>query len=208
MNQKKMNKKALALLMFLPLVSSVFCSASTPAKYITDCMDCHGKEGFNPEVDMPTIAGASSAYIEATLFAYKDDIRPAVTSSYRFGDTSKPATDMKKIVDGLTDSQIAEIANFYAKKPFITAKQAFDQALVAKGKSVHESKCKRCHNDGGSDPDDDSGILAGQHSFYLQQSIKHYLDGSREMDKKMRQMTEQLKAGDWDALIAYYASQQ
>jgi cytochrome subunit of sulfide dehydrogenase len=208
MNKKNIHKNSLALVMLLTLLNSAVCSATAPAKYITDCMDCHGKEGFSPEPDMPTIAGASAAFIEATLFAYKDDIRPAVTSKYRFGDTNKPATDMKKVVEALTDQQLSEVANFFANKPFIAAKQAFDQTLVATGKAIHDNKCKRCHNKGGRDPDDDSGILAGQHSLYLQQSVQHYLDGSREMDRKMRQVSEQLTAADWEALIAYYASQQ
>jgi cytochrome subunit of sulfide dehydrogenase len=201
-------KLTTSLLVVLISTGYFACAFAEPAQYITDCMNCHGKDGVSNEADMPTIAGASAAFIESTLFAYKDNIRPAIESHYRMGDIRKAPTDMKKIVANLSDEQISEIANFYAKKPFVAAKQAFNSALVADGLKVHELKCQKCHNQGGSDPDDDSGILAGQHSQYLRQSMKHYLDGSREMDKKMKQKTDQLKDGEWQALIAYYASQQ
>ncbi|GLX79497.1 cytochrome c biogenesis protein CcmH [Thalassotalea insulae] len=202
------NKSIFKVLACLAIMSFNSVAFTDTAEIINDCMDCHGNNGISTEPDMPTIAGASATFIESALFAYKDNVRPAQQSKYRFGDISKAPTDMKKIVDQLSAQQISDIATFFAQKPFKAAKQGFNQALVSDGKKVHEIKCQRCHNSGGSDPDDDSGILAGQHSLYLENSMKDYQDGSREMDKKMQQKIDQLNSDEWQALLAYYASQQ
>ncbi len=196
------------LLSFSTLLSFNTLAFTDTTEIVNTCINCHGKDGISTEPDIPTIAGASAAFIEYSLFAFIDDARPAQESKYRLGDTSKPPTNMKKVVEQLTDEQISEIANYFAQKPFKAAKQEFNQALVSEGKKVHEQMCQRCHNAGGSDPDDDSGILAGQHTLYLENSIKNYLNGSREMGRKMKQKMEQLNKNDYQALLAYYASQQ
>jgi len=195
---------------FLFIFSFIASSAALALddKIINDCEDCHGKNGISVESDVPTIAGASAAFMEATLFTYKDDTRPIIESKYRAGDTSRASTDMKKIADQLTDQQISDLSEHYASLPFVPAKQPFDAALVDTGKKVHERKCRKCHEDGGSSAEDDAGILAGQWTPYLQESMKHFRDGSRETDKKMKKLIDKLSEKEWLALLAFYASQQ
>jgi sulfide dehydrogenase cytochrome subunit len=197
--------KKLLLVIFFIVNEIAFASTSD---IIKDCMDCHGDDGVSIESDIPTIAGASSAFIEASLFAYKDDVRPAIKSKYRQGDTDRAETDMKKIVNELNDNQITELSDYFSAKTFVAAKQKFDPALVKIGKKVHTRKCQKCHEDGGSSAEDDSGILAGQWTAYLQESMKHYRGGSREMDKKMKKKVAKLSDKEWLALLAFYASQQ
>lgn len=195
------------ILLVIFFIANEFAFASTP-DFINDCMDCHGEDGVSIESDVPTIAGASSAFIEASLFAYKDDIRPAIKSKYRKGDTERPETDMKTIVDELSDKQITELSEYFSAKPFVAAKQKFDPTMVNIGKKIHARKCQKCHEDGGSNAEDDSGILAGQWTPYLQESMNYYRDNSREMDKKMKKKIDKLSEKEWFALLAYYASQQ
>jgi len=195
----------------LLLIVSCIVSSSAFAlenKIIKDCEDCHGKNGISFESDVPTIAGASAAFMEATLFTYQDNTRPVIESKYRTGDTSRATTDMKKIADQLTDQQISDLSEHYASLPFVPAKQSFDATLVTTGKKIHERKCRKCHEDGGSSAEDDAGILAGQWTPYLQESMKHFRDGSRETDKKMKKLIDKLNEEEWSALLAFYASQQ
>lgn len=195
------------LIAFILLFLSSSAFANTP-EYIQSCMDCHGEKGISSESDMPTIAGASATFIEYSLYAYLDDMRPAIESKYRMGDTDRPATDMKKVAQNLSEEQILEVAEYFSKLPFVPAKQDFDPKWAEVGKKIHDRSCKKCHEDGGSSAADDSGILAGQWTPYLEETIKHIIDGSRKVDKKMMQKMEGLTDKHWQALLHYYASQQ
>jgi sulfide dehydrogenase cytochrome subunit len=92
--------------------------------------------------------------------------------------------------------------------PFVRAKQTFDADLASKGKGIHALECKKCHEDGGSSPDDDAGILAGQWMPYLEDQFEEYASGKRPMPKKMQPKMEKLSAEDTKALIHYYGSFQ
>ena len=176
--------------------------------FIRDCMDCHGKNGVSPENDVPIIAGLSAAYHKASLYAYRNKQRPAIATKYRAGDITRDSTNMKTIADTLTDQQITYISLYFAAQRFIPAKQNFNPLLVAQGERIHQSQCRRCHKQGGSRASDDTGLLAGQWSRYLQETMIFYLNGSREIEKKMKIKLDKLSDSDWQALVAYYASQQ
>jgi cytochrome c553 len=97
------------------LAASPLAFAQQPAKagvapsaeqYISMCTGCHTIPGYKasfPRVyHVPKIGGQSAKYIEAALQAYKK------------GDRSHPT--MQAIAAGLTDEQIAAIANYYAAR--------------------------------------------------------------------------------------------
>ena len=197
-------KKLIGILIFLPAISF----AGELPEYITSCADCHGKNGLSTESDIPIIAGASAVFLAESLQAYKEKIRIAVETKYRHGDTARPATDMQKLSKDLTEEQIEEIAGHFAALPFVPAKQEFDAALADKGAKTHKTRCKKCHEDGGSSVDDDSGILAGQWTPYLREALKLYRSGERTMQKKMKVKVDKLKDEQVEALLNYYASQQ
>jgi sulfide dehydrogenase cytochrome subunit len=199
-------------IIFKPLMVVILCLSSliiaSPPDYIKECMDCHGENGVSTESDIPTIAGASAAFIESTFYSYKEDTRVAIESKYRLGDTTRAATDMKKIAEKLSEQQITEVSEYFSKLPFVASKQEFDPAWAKIGKKVHDKKCSKCHEDGGSSAEDDSGILAGQWTPYLRESMKNIINNSRETDKKMKKKIKKLKDKEWQALLHYYASQQ
>ena len=197
-------KKLIGLFIFL----SANCFAADIPDYITACADCHGENGISSDSDVPIIAGASDIFLSETMVAYKEARRLAIESKYRHGDTERPATDMQKIAKDMTDEQIEEIATHFASLEFIPAKQEFDPVLAEKGAKIHDIRCKKCHEDGGSSVDDDSGILAGQWTPYLRASIKHFRSGERAMQKKMKVKVDQLDDDAVEALLHYYASQQ
>ncbi|MCP4413186.1 MAG: cytochrome c-553 [Gammaproteobacteria bacterium] len=188
-------------------ISSSFTMASTP-DYIQECMDCHGKNGISENSDVPSIAGFSAIYIEETFAAYHYDMRNAVKSKYRYGDTSREPTDMKKIADKLNEEQILKAAEFFSALPFVAAKQDFKAELVKVGKKIHDEECEKCHENGGSSPEEDAAILAGQWTPYLRNAVKHIQNESRDVDFNMSKKVEELTDNEWEALLNYYASQQ
>lgn len=197
-------KKLIGLMIFLPSISF----ATELPELITSCADCHGENGVSTESDIPTIAGASDIFLMETLQAYKTKTRIAIESKYRAGDTTRAATDMQQLVKDMTDEQIDKIAEHFAGLEFVPAKQEFDPVLAEKGAKIHAMRCKKCHEDGGSSVDDDSGILAGQWTPYLRESLKLYRAGERAMQEKMKVKVDKLKDEQVEALLHFYASQQ
>ncbi|HNP64767.1 MAG TPA: hypothetical protein PKH39_12595 [Woeseiaceae bacterium] len=175
---------------------------------IEACADCHGKNGVSQWDDIPTIAGVDSFVGSEALFIYRDRARPCAKSEYRQGDTSRPATDMCEIASNLSDEMIEDIAAHFSELPFVAAKQDFDATKATAGKAIHDESCERCHSDGGSNADDEAGILAGQWGGYLRTAFQEYASGEREQLSKMKDVMDPLSADDVEALIHFYASQQ
>jgi sulfide dehydrogenase cytochrome subunit len=172
------------------------------------CAECHGKDGLSSEPTVPIIAGYSDFYIIDTMGLYKDDARPCPETEFKDGPDKGKKTDMCKIAKDLSDDDVEALATYYAGKPFVPAKQDFDADKAALGEEVHERHCKKCHEDGGSSPEDDAGILAGQWKPYLEHTFKTFASGEREMPKKMKPKFEKLDQSEIEALINYYVSQQ
>ncbi len=178
---------------------------SAVASELTDkCDKCHGKNGNSEDEKVPTIAGFSAATLEDILHEYQDGDRPAVKYKPKDGDE----TDMVEISKKLSDDQIKEVAKHYAAQKFIPHKQSFDAKLAKKGAKIHKHKCEKCHSDGGSNPEDDAAILAGQWRAYLEHQFKLIAEHKREVPKKMRKKFKKLKEKHIKALIEYYVSQQ
>jgi sulfide dehydrogenase cytochrome subunit len=173
-----------------------------------ECNDCHGDGGVSRWNDVPTIAGLDAFSSADAMFAYRDKARPCVSSEWRQGDTSRPATDMCAETAEMSDDDIEALAEHYAALDFVPAKQEFDAALAEKGKALHDAGCDRCHSEGGSNPEDEASILAGQWMAYLEQAFAEYRSGEREQLDKMKEEMDKLSDDDVKALLHYYASQQ
>ena len=100
------------------------------------------------------------------------------------------------------------VADRYSAMSFVAAKQNFDAELAAAGKSKHDDACERCHSEGGSNAEDEAGILTGQWLPYLQTAFDEYASGDREQLEKMKVAMDELSDADVQALLNYYASQQ
>jgi cytochrome subunit of sulfide dehydrogenase len=183
-------------------------SAGDVASVVENCNGCHGDNGVSKWAEIPTIAGIPEFVQADALYFFRDNERPCTDTEYKQGDTSRPATNMCKVVADLSDDDIDAIAAHYAELPFVAAKQPFDASLAAAGKALHEAQCDRCHSAGGSNPEDEASILAGQHAGYLEETFAQYRSGEREQPAKMQEKLDALSDDDVKALVNYYASQQ
>ena len=175
---------------------------------IKDCNDCHGDDGVSQWDDMPTIAGIDAFVHSEALYVYRDRARPCATTEYRQGDTGRAPTNMCNAVQDLSDEQIEAIAEHYAALPFVPAEQPFDAELAAQGQAIHDKACARCHSDGGSNPEDEASILAGQWMGYMRTTFAEYASGEREQPIAMKRTMDPLTEEEVEALLHYYASQQ
>ena len=183
-------------------------SAADVNELVAPCAGCHGKDGASTESAIPTISGNSAQYIIDSMVAYKDEERPCAEVKINAGSHKGDSDDMCKIAKDLSASDTKLVAEYFAAKPFVRAKQAFDADKAKLGKIVQNRDCKKCHEDGGSSPDDDAGILAGQWTPYMQQQFKDYSSGERPMPKKMKKKYKKLSEADLDNLLHYFASFQ
>jgi sulfide dehydrogenase cytochrome subunit len=187
------------------LVSAVQASAPELIERL-ECEACHGPGGVSQNTNIPTIAGLPEFNFVDQMLKYGEG-RPAETMKHVYGDTSKSG-DMATIVKGLSEEEVEELAAHYSQLEFVRAKQSFDQSLADKGKMIHEKNCESCHVDGGSDPMDETSILAGQQKGYLLTMLKQFHSGTRSVDKKMDAAIKGLSGDDLVALSEYYASFQ
>lgn len=180
--------------------------AADAGKLAEGCAECHGKDGVSTESHVPTIAGFSAAYLEESLNHYKKKERHCPEATYESGAKKGQKTDMCKVANDLSPADIKAVAQHFAGKKFVRATQKFDPALAKKGAEIHERSCEKCHSNNGSDPKDDSGMLAGQWMPYLKEALSDFKTGKRPIDKKMKPKIEKLDQADFDALVNYYGS--
>ena len=170
------------------------------------CAACHGKDGASTESDVPIIGGYSAKYLTDSLANYKNKARPCPEVKYSAGPQKGQSGDMCTVAGKLSDADAAAVADYLSKKPFVRAKQTADAAKAEHGKQLHATNCMKCHEDGGSSPDDDAGILAGQWMPYIRHSFEEFSSGKRPIPKKMKPKFDTLTKDDVDALVNYYGS--
>ena len=111
-------------------------------------------------------------------------------AEFRQGPRASETATMCEVAGALSDKDIEALAEHYAALPF------------------HDSECSRCHSDGGSNPDDEASILAGQWMGYLESTFAEFASGARYQPDKMKEKMDPLTDEQVTALVHYYASQQ
>jgi sulfide dehydrogenase cytochrome subunit len=208
MKRKSLNLVPLCMGALLSGPVILDAAAADIATLTGPCEDCHGKDGASQEPKIPSIGGYSATYITDSLASYRDKTRACADVKYPAGAHKGDTTNMCEVAKKLSDEESGLVADHYAGKPFVRAKQSFDAELAKHGKGIHDLECKKCHEDGGSSPDDDAGILAGQWMPYLEDQFKEYASGKRPLPEKMQPKFEKLSEDDIKALINYYGSFQ
>jgi sulfide dehydrogenase cytochrome subunit len=158
------------------------------------CAGCHGTAGQSAGPASPNLAGMSENYFNDSMKGFKEGTRPA--------------TIMDRIAKGYSDEQIEAMAAYFAALPVYKASVPHDAGKARAGADIYADACSKCHDEGGTLPDDDAGILGGQWLPYLQYQIVDFKAGHREMPRKMKKAVDQLSDAELEAVLHYFASQR
>lgn len=167
---------------------------------VDTCAGCHGTNGNSVGPASPSIAGMDPIVFVDMMNAYKDG------TTY--------STVMGRIAKGYSDTELEAMGTWLHEQTYAPAKQQFAEALVEEGGKLHKKFCEKCHAEGGKPlpEEDDYYILAGQWTPYLINALDDFTEKRRTMPKKMaskvKEMREAHPEGAFDALWAFYASQQ
>lgn len=187
----------------LLLMGWVFpCAAAEFDALIGRCAKCHGDRGYSEQEDVPVIAGFSYQGFLDTMAAFRDGERVAM----KYRAPGSPETVMNEIALELDEAEVEALAEYYSGIPFIPRKQYFDPRLAAQGAKVHDKLCEKCHSKGGSDPQDDAAILAGQWTSYLRRQFDNITTGKRRVSRSMMSKFRRLTDDDKESLLHFYAS--
>ena len=115
---------------------------------------------------------------------------------------------MCKVVADLAEGDGEAAARFFSSQKFVRAKQSFDAGKAQKGAAVYKLRCEKCHEDNGSSPDEDNGILAGQWTPYLREQLVGFRSGKRPIDDKMKLRLDKVNKEEEEQLLHFFASQQ
>ena len=175
------------LSVFLPALItmlSVAANAADPEKgqsLAVTCLACHGETGNSPAPTFPNIAGQNQQYLLKQL----KDIQS--------GDRAVPT--MAGILDNFTESDLADIAAFYASQE--RAYGAADPELVELGENIYRAgiprknvaACMACHSPTGmGNGPAKFPSLAGQWPEYTVAQLKAYQAGERDNDGESMMM--------------------
>ncbi|MDO8464530.1 MAG: c-type cytochrome [Gallionella sp.] len=158
------------------------------------CAGCHGTKGASAGPSMPSLAGQSKVFF--------------VDAMKKFKSGERSATVMGRLAKGYSDEQIVAMADYFAKQKPQSQNTAIDTALAAKGKTVYDSACKRCHLENGKEFEEDTPVVAGQWLKYLQIQMDDFSSGKRKMSEKKIEKVKSLSRADWEAVAHFYASQK
>ena len=168
------------------------------------CWRCHGVDGTGRGAGaFPSLAGQRSAYLEASLRAFRDRTRFSGT--------------MGEVAAKLSDAAIREIAAYYERLPRRQAELARDPETITRGATIASRgiperdipACVECH--GPTNPPRIPGYpaLAGQHGRYLNLQLE-LLQGRRRGGSArvnlMHAVVDRLGPDDMKAVTLYYAS--
>ncbi|MDD4882665.1 MAG: c-type cytochrome, partial [Gallionellaceae bacterium] len=151
------------------------------------CGGCHGQQGHSADEKTPSLAGQDAQYLVKTMKNYRDG--------------GRAHAEMKAMLAGVKDPDLANIAAFYvAQQP----KQALATQPTA-GQQWAE-RCDKCHGATNDNPAMVAPHLAGQPVAYLVKALTDYREGKR-VQSAMHAMGAPLSDADIQAIAEYYAGQ-
>ena len=175
-------------------------AVETGAEIAEHCDQCHGLNGRSDDSEVPSIGGFSEFAIIDLLETYRQGLRRG--NAMTLADGSE--TDMTQVVEALSEDEIEAVARHYAAQGWRPHEQPFDAAKARRGAAVHEVKCGKCHLEGGSLPESDLAIAAGQWRTYLTAQFRDFDAGRRPMAAKMKKRYDTLSDADKEAIIELY----
>ncbi len=138
--------------------------ASNPAAAVARCAGCHGENGVSKTPGMPSLAGLAPQYLVTAMKAYVGGERKNEV--------------MKGLLTGVSESEISEIAQYYARQ--VPARAETSPVGDAAAGNALSAACAGCHGAQGVSANPIWPSLAGQDARYLADALRGYKDGSRD----------------------------
>ena len=149
------------------------------------CTGCHGLLGVSTDPATPSLAGQDPEYLVNSIKSYRN---------------ARKYEPMIRVVAGLTDTDVDNIAAFYTIQKSKPAENG--PALVPE----LTQRCNRCHGAGVRSADLAIPRLNGQDIDYLVMALRSYRDNRRQTSV-MHNMVLPYGDASIEALASYYASQ-
>ena len=167
-----MNKMIIGLCLLTALTAPAFAGDASAGRNKTQiCVACHGADGNSPAPAFPKLAGQNERYLIKQMQDIKSGARPVPT--------------MVGQLDNMSDSDIADIAAFYASQSPSGGRA--DPDKVAQGASIFRggvsetgvAACTGCHGPVGKG-NAPAGFprLAGQYAEYLADQLRRFRTGA------------------------------
>lgn len=199
------------LTLSLLLLTSLTISGVTSAQnetfslqaQLTICATCHNADGNALLSNTPKLAGQHPKYLIKQLHAFKQADKGGRENPIMYG-----------LVQNLTDTEIRDIASYYAAYPITIG--VTQSSLLTLGQQLYRGgdrtrgvpACTACHGPQG-EGNELAGfpVLHGQNAEYTTMQLKAFRDGKRTNDpnRMMRDIASQLTDQDIDALASYIA---
>jgi len=153
------------------------------------CAACHGERGISRTPGIPSLVGMDPQYLVTAMKAYVNGQRKNAV--------------MKALLSGVGDSEINNVALYYAQQsPARASTPSVGDAAAGKTAST---SCAGCHGEQGVSTNPAWPSLAGQDARSLADAMQAYKNGSRT-DPTMKALVASLDQQTFDNLAAYYAS--
>jgi len=156
------------------------------------CTMCHGARGLS-EANSPNLAGQYPIVIYKELADFKSGARVSAV--------------MAPLVADLTDTDMRDLAAYYAYLPRLTDSSAINPPrIVASGAPLRGiAPCGACHGEIGHKTA--AAWLEGQPAAYLHAQLEAFASGARrnDIDEAMRNVARAMTPQEIDAASRYYA---
>ena len=156
------------------------------------CSKCHGEDGNSKASGMPNLTAQSAEYFIHSMKAYVND--------------SRDHKLMKKLVTGLDDSTLEEMAVYYAVQEPLASETKGD-GDAATGRAIADQHCASCHGGDGNASAKDMPSLAGQDARYFIKATAAYREGKR-LHEAMFEAVQSLGDEEISDLASFYAGQE
>lgn len=124
------------------------------------CASCHGADGNSQLKGIPSLAAQPKLFLENQLVLIREGVRDIPS--------------MKGVLDGVSDAEITQLAQFYADKPLAPVPPDKDAEVFARGGKLAEGmRCGICHLPSYLGRDQ-IPRLAGQREDYLLLSMQQF----------------------------------
>lgn len=191
-------RRFLVVIAMLLAAGATYSASQEEAKAIVKekCHLCHGEEGEASSAIYPRLAGQNRIYMVKQLKNFRDGKRKSDT--------------MNEMAKGLSDAQIAALAEYFSSKPGKTHRIR-DKALDAVGYYIYHKgnkfsgipACKSCHGEQGLGTDQ-LPRLAGQHKRYVADQLQAFNERARTNDNAvMHTIASKLTELEIEAVALY-----